>query len=217
MASWAQRLAKIARERPACCPECGSERVRFTFFFKPSAKQRQATEPYKELFYFAYNWGCCPPRPNSPMVKEAWTCRACGENWDEVFYPTRNVNNPPKKTRDATEEVVESTPVTSVQSHVRRHTMKPKLAKYALLMATLAAPVFASNHPKQYEVGTVHAHHFTTTTTSAECVGDGGSMVTCSTIDNTQDGTVCDITLADETTRSLVHVAFSRKPPSCET
>lgn len=87
-----------------------------------------------------------------------------------------------------------------------------KLARYALLMAALAAPVFASKPPKQYEVGTVHAHHFTTTTTSADCVGDGGSMVTCSTIDNTQDGTVYDITLADGTTRSLVHVAFSRNP-----
>ena len=90
---WGLRLSKIARERPACCPECGSERVRFEFRFKPTAKQRQATELYKGLFYFGYNPGCCLPRLNSPRVLEAWTCCACGESWDEVFSNEQKANS----------------------------------------------------------------------------------------------------------------------------
>jgi len=94
--SWELRLSKIARERPAYCPECGSERVRFVFRFKPTAEQRQAAEAYDGLFFFGYNPGCCLPGLHSPRVLESWTCWACGESWDEVFSSQRNANPHPR-------------------------------------------------------------------------------------------------------------------------
>jgi ribosomal protein L37AE/L43A len=84
--TWEQRVSKAIRQWPDIfCPDCGSKQVRFEFRFEPSAEQRQAIEPYKEFIYFGYRT-CCPSGLNTPRVLEAWTCRQCGENWDEVFY-----------------------------------------------------------------------------------------------------------------------------------
>jgi hypothetical protein len=83
---WEGRVAKVVRERPTThCPDCGNDHVIYYFNFKPSAEERQAIEPYKDFIHFGWNQGCCLPSPGSPRVLEEWTCRACGENWDEVL------------------------------------------------------------------------------------------------------------------------------------
>jgi hypothetical protein len=97
MASSEQRVSKVARERPVCCQECGSERVIFEFCFKPSAEQQQAIEPYKDFIRFAYNWGCCPPNPDSLRALEAWACRQCGESWGAVMQPQQPFRIPSRK------------------------------------------------------------------------------------------------------------------------
>lgn len=87
LTSWELRVANALKERPACCPECGSDRVTHDFCCRPTPEAVKAVEPYGELFYFGYNHGCCPPRRNSPRESELWFCRQCRAIWGEVFHP----------------------------------------------------------------------------------------------------------------------------------
>jgi hypothetical protein len=82
---WEQRVSKVVREKPNVhCPDCGSDHVIFYFYFMPSPEERHATEPYQDFIQFGWRT-CSPPALSSRKLLESWTCRQCGEIWDEVF------------------------------------------------------------------------------------------------------------------------------------
>jgi hypothetical protein len=104
---WEQRVSEVVRERPTTrCPDCGSDHVIFYLYFKPSAEQVQAIEPYKDFIHFGWRT-CCPPPLSSPRVLESWTCRPCGEMWDEVLDPKHEARIQARKA----EAKVESEPI----------------------------------------------------------------------------------------------------------
>jgi hypothetical protein len=86
------RVAKVVHERPASCPACDSERVVYEFRFMPSDEERQEIEPYIDFIRFAWNLGCCRPKPGTPSVLEGWSCRQCGESWAEVVFRRHRPN-----------------------------------------------------------------------------------------------------------------------------
>jgi transcriptional regulator with XRE-family HTH domain len=86
------RVAKVVHERPASCPACDSERVVYEFRFMPSDEERQEIEPYIDFIRFAWNLGCCRPKPGTPRVLEGWSCRQCGESWAEVVFRRHRPN-----------------------------------------------------------------------------------------------------------------------------
>lgn len=64
MASWAERVAKIVRERPTACPDCGGSEVICELYWGRSPAADKAIEPYRDLCGSVIGDVVHPSRPN---------------------------------------------------------------------------------------------------------------------------------------------------------